>query len=126
MLAPPNIEERNVEDFAAEVRTLLAREVRGWPAAARPGETGDALVRIFGHLCGTVADRLNRAPYKNLLAFLELQGISLRPAQAARAPLTFELVEQHTGHVRVPAHTQVAAVPEPGRKMRSSSKPMKM
>ncbi|MFL6414179.1 MAG: hypothetical protein ACJ74Y_00695, partial [Bryobacteraceae bacterium] len=116
MLSPPDLEHRSAEQFSAEVRSLLGRELPGWPVSGHKAEAGEALVRIFGHLCGTVADRLNRAPYKNLLAFLELQGISLGAAQAARVPLTFQLTEQHLGHVKVPAYTQVAATPEPGEK----------
>ncbi|MBV9301599.1 MAG: putative baseplate assembly protein [Acidobacteriaceae bacterium] len=70
------------------------------------------MIQIFANMCGTVIDRLNRAPRKNLLAFLDMQGIAVRPAQAARVPLTFYLAAQHDGHVTVPARTQVAAKPE--------------
>src|SRR5262249_38766527 len=34
-------------------------------------------------------DRLNQAPDKNLLAFLDMMGISLIPAKPARAPVVF-------------------------------------
>jgi hypothetical protein len=44
-----------------------------------------------------------------MLAFLDMLGASPEPSQAARVPLTFHLAGQHTGHVTVPALTQVAA-----------------
>jgi predicted phage baseplate assembly protein len=111
----PKIDRRDVEEFSVEVRTLLARYVPGgWPPDPRRRDAGEALIRVFGHFCGTVIDRLNRAPYKNLLAFLDLQGIAVRPTQPARVPLTFQLAAQHRGDAKVPAQTQVAAAPEKG------------
>lgn len=49
-----------------------------------------ALLRIFARYVQGIIDRLNQAPDKNLLAFLDMLGISLIPAQAARAPVVFE------------------------------------
>ncbi len=116
MITAPNVENRRPGEFAAEVRALLTRDMpSGWPRkGSGRGDAGEALIEVFAHLCGTVAERLNRAPYKNLLAFLNLQGINLRPAQAARAPLTFQLAAQYRGSATVPAKSQVAATPRPG------------
>jgi hypothetical protein len=113
MLQPPKVDPRSREEIGSEVRRLLNHYVGGWPT--RPsGDLSDALIGVFAQLCGVVIDRLNRAPRKNMLAFLDMLGASQLPAQPARAPLTFHLAAQHTGHVTVPALTQVAATLEKG------------
>ncbi len=81
----------------------MRRPVPGWP-----------LVRIFGRLGEIVADRLNRVPDKNFLAFLDLVGMSPRPPQPARVPLTFQLAAGTAVDALVPARTPVAAIPLEG------------
>jgi len=108
MVEAPKVDRRSREEVASQVRRMLARSVPGWPERSFGG-AADALIGVFAQLCGTVIDRLNKAPRKNLLAFLDMLGASPLPAQAARVPLTFHLAAQHSGHVTVPALTQVAA-----------------
>jgi hypothetical protein len=113
MHTPPIVDRRTSEEFAAKVREILRRELpETWRHMPRQGDAANALIDIFGQMCGTVVSKLNQVPGKNLLAFLDLQGVSARPAQAARAPLTFFLVAKHQGHVKVPARSQVTAQPE--------------
>ena len=110
--APP-VDPRSKEDVALQVRRLLGQSLHGWPG--RPsGGAADALIGVFAQLCGIVIDRLNKAPGKNLLAFLDMLGATPLPPEAARVPLTFYLAAQHKGHVAVPALTQVAAQLEKG------------
>ncbi|MBD1887670.1 baseplate J/gp47 family protein [Microcoleus vaginatus] len=74
-------------------------------------DAGRGLIRIFGRMAALVSDRLNQAPDKNFLAFLDLIGTQLLPPQPAKVPLTFSLVEMSPVDALVPAHTQVAAPP---------------
>ncbi|MEG3936013.1 MULTISPECIES: putative baseplate assembly protein [unclassified Microcoleus] len=74
-------------------------------------DAGRGLIRIFGRMAALVSDRLNQAPDKNFLAFLDLIGTQLLPPQPAKVPLTFSLVERSPVDALVPAHTQVAAPP---------------
>jgi hypothetical protein len=79
-------------DATAVLRELLARRpgyVPDWQPTK--GSSADALLHVYGRLIETVITRLNRAPNKNKLAFLDMLGISLIPAQSARAPVVFEL-----------------------------------
>jgi hypothetical protein len=112
----PKVDRRTRDDIAAQVRRRLARTLDNWPAQTAGG-AADALIGVFAQYCGTIIERLNRAPKKNLLAFLDMIGVSPQPAQAARVPLTFHLAAQHTGHVTVPAMTQVAAAMEKGEQL---------
>src|ERR1039457_637991 len=56
----------------------------------------------------TTIERLNKAPGKNFLAFLDMMGISLIPPQAARAPVVSKPVPR-AANGRVPAGAQLGA-----------------
>jgi predicted phage baseplate assembly protein len=49
-----------------------------------------ALLQIFARDMQMIVDRLNQAPDKNLLAFLDMLGVNLIAAQGARAPIVFQ------------------------------------
>ena len=73
-----------------------------------PGGAESALFQIFSRDMQTTIGRLNKAPGKNFLAFLDTMGISLIPPQAARAPVVFKpVLRAANGHV--PAGAQLGA-----------------
>jgi hypothetical protein len=105
------IDSRKTEEIVAEV---LAR----WPGFApewRPTERGpdNALAQIFARYLSAIIQRLNQAPEKNKLAFLDLLGIELISAQGARAPIVFQLANEAAA-TRASAGLQLAAPPPPG------------
>jgi hypothetical protein len=113
MEAPP-IDKRNYQDLITETETL-ARDLSGWqPRPDGQPDAGQALIRIFGRLAELVVARLNRAPEKNYLAFLNLIGTSMLPPQPARVPLTFQLAANSPVDAVVPAGTQATAPPLEG------------
>jgi Baseplate J-like protein len=97
--------------FAALLRILARGYVPEWSPGDRGA--GAALVQAAAHDLQAVAQRLERAPRKNELAFLELLGVRLVPAQPARAPLVLQL-EEGASDVRMPAGTRISAAPPPG------------
>ena len=109
------LETRSVDEVIGEVRER-AQLVAGDPFA-------EVLLRIFGRYFEVVATRLNLAPEKHRLVFLDLLGTKPAPPGAARVPLTFYPVQQlaqvdrgvgltteSVAAVTVPPRTQVAAV----------------
>lgn len=68
---------------------------------------------IVASLITAILQRLNQAPAKNKLAFLDLLGLRVVPAQPARAPVVFTL-SQSASDTSAPEGTQVAAPPPPG------------
>lgn len=111
----PKIDPRTAPDIFRQVVELLNQTKvglspgSGW-GAFQPGEgTSAALIKIFARFAELITDRLNRAPEKNFLAFLDLLGASLLPPRPARAPLTFSIVESTSGGAVVGAGTEVAA-----------------
>src|SRR5258706_10084558 len=110
----PLIDPRTPGEIARQTQDLLANYLGGlgypgWNAGADGGEAGRALVGVFAHYCGVIVDRVNRAPEKNFLAFLDLLGNSPVPPIPAQVPVTFFLDTTATEGLAVPAGTRIQA-----------------
>jgi hypothetical protein len=102
----PILDNRDAERVFLELMRRRPAYLPAW----RPGEgqPGWALLRIFARYMHTVIERLNEAPDKNLLAFLDMLGVNLVPAQAARAPVVFKPLPNF-GNGQVAARTRLGA-----------------
>jgi hypothetical protein len=102
----PKIDTRDIDDLEKEIKQLISRYVPEW----KPGEgdVGQAFIKIFSHMAQEIIDRLNQTPTKYFGAFLEMLGVSLQPASAAKAPVTFYLSEGADSHVMIPKATPAA------------------
>ena len=101
----------------AQFRDALAANRVGytpeWSAALGQGDAGEAFLTILARQLEIQAAGLNAMPLRMQLEFLEQLGASLLPAQPARAPLVFKLLDTATGDATVPAGARVAAVLPP-------------
>lgn len=105
------LDDRDVEQIA---RDLLARRSGYVPNWIPKSKGADAAIgRIAARYLYAVVQRLNQSPEKNKLAFFDLLGLSLVPAQAARAPIVFQLAAGGPDAVAIKG-TQVAAPAPPG------------
>jgi hypothetical protein len=104
------LDSRQAAEFVTE---LLARRL-GYLPTWRPLNIGPdrAVVEVAARYLQVIVERLNQAPEKNKLAFLDLLGIQMIPAQAARTPVVFRLAE-NAPDARLPAGAQVVAPPPP-------------
>ena len=91
-----------------EIRALAPYYVSKLDVSGEKG-AGVTLIKIFANMLKLVIDRLNRVPDKNFIAFLDMLGIKLLPAQPARAPVTFYLSEGATETVMIPEKSQTSA-----------------
>lgn len=114
----PLIDARTPGDIAEQTRKLLCHYLSGapynWNAGDDGGEAGKALTGVFGHYCGLVVDRVNRATERNLLTFLELLGNAPVPPMPARVPLSFFLDPTATEGIAVASGTRAQAEPPAG------------
>ncbi|MCB9101767.1 MAG: putative baseplate assembly protein [Anaerolineales bacterium] len=119
----PLIDKRTAEDIEKQVRDLLQKYGERWheqhPEQAKwhlleTDTFSTALINIIARYTELIIQQLNRAPEKNLLAFLNLLGASLLPPQPARVPLTFFLAAGSAVDGVVPRGTPVAAPPAEG------------
>ncbi|MFP2900081.1 putative baseplate assembly protein [Corallococcus sp. 4LFB] len=108
----PLIDPRGYEDLVRETETLAREYCPEWmPPGTSGPDLGRTLIQLFCRMARHVVAALNLQPERAQLAFLQLLGAQRLPPTAARAPLTFRMVEGSTVEARVPAGTQVATTP---------------
>ena len=107
----PAVDSRDSNAVLAEFQNRQHGYLPQWNPP--PKSAGAAIGPIFARLITAILQRLNQAPDKDKLAFLDLLGLRLVPAQPARAPIVFSLT-QGAADTSAPEGTQVAAPPAPG------------
>ena len=107
----PFIDERDASAVFAEFEIRRPGYLPAWDPQEQ--SAGAALGQVFSRFVEAVLQRLNQAPAKNKLAFLDLLGFRLTPASWARAPIVFKLNDS-SPNTSAPKGTQVAAPPPPG------------
>ncbi|HYG81476.1 MAG TPA: hypothetical protein VD861_13860, partial [Pyrinomonadaceae bacterium] len=113
-ISPPKIDERKASDLLRQLRGMAPHYTREWPAKD-DADPGVALLKIFSFIAEGVIGRLNRAPERNFLAFLDMLGIRLLPATPARAPVRFLVAKGTEDSFTVLRGTQVSAGASPTR-----------
>jgi uncharacterized phage protein gp47/JayE len=107
----PSIDERDAAAVFEQFEECRPGYLPAWdPQENSPGA---ALGQVFSRFVEAVLQRLNQAPAKNKLAFLDLLGFRVTPASWARAPIVFKL-NGSSPNTSAPKRTQVAAPPPPG------------
>lgn len=109
--APPSLDPRDALALAAEFDLRRYGYLPQWNPP--PNSAGAAVGPIFARFLEAILNRLNQVPARNRLALLDLLGLRLIPAQAARAPLSFQL-GANAPDAAAPAGTQVSSPPPPG------------
>lgn len=108
------IDDRSFESFVAEARARIPRYCPGW-TDLNDNDLGMALVQIFAWLAEQQVFRMGRVPDLNYIKFLEMVGVSLRPAMPAVAEVTFPVrAGFERPFVTIPMRTQIAARTQDG------------
>ncbi|WP_150275700.1 putative baseplate assembly protein [Paenibacillus tepidiphilus] len=113
----PMIDSRNQEQLVTELRSLIYRYcAKEWSDLTElaADKKAEAMIHIFTDMLGKVTERLNKAPEKHLISFLNMVGISPTPPRAAKAPLLFALKDDAAGTGTIPAGSKVSAQPASG------------
>ena len=100
----PVVDRRDAVQIAEQIRQSLTQRVPD----LRPNQISGALIAVFARYCEILIERINRAPHKALLTFVNLLGLSPRPPQPAQVPLTFSVNPKCTEVVTILKGTQVA------------------
>jgi predicted phage baseplate assembly protein len=105
----PLIDARRYDEIVNELRARIPRYLPEW-TDFNDSDPGMTLVQLFAWLADMLLYRMNKVPELNQIKFLQLLGIELRPAEPARAEITFPLQNTFTGSSQIiPARTQVSA-----------------
>lgn len=103
-ILPPQLDDRTWADLVAEMKALIPTYAPQW-TDHNPSDLGITLLELFAWLGEQIIYRTNRIPEQNYLAYLNLLGITRRPATPAATYLTFR--SDAAAPVAVPTRTQV-------------------
>jgi predicted phage baseplate assembly protein len=115
-LEPPDLDTRTFEEIVALARARIPRYTPEW-TDFNESDPGITLVQLFGWLTEMLLYEMNRVPGRSYVKFLQLLGMEVRPAQPARADLTFTAQQGAPRVDPVPAGTQVGGQPADGGDM---------
>jgi predicted phage baseplate assembly protein len=108
------LDDRDFQDLVNEARLRISQSCPEW-TEHNVSDPGVTLIELFAWMTEMVIYRLNRIPDKLHVALMDLLGIALEPATAARADLRFRLAAPPTGPVFIPASsTEVSTPRTPG------------
>ena len=92
-LQPPRLDDRDFQSLFQEARNRIPRYLPEW-TDWNDSDPGITLLQLQAWLAETILFRLNQLPDLNYVKFLQLLGVEQRPAQPARASLTFVLKDK--------------------------------
>ena len=107
-LTLPNLDDRNYADLRADALARIPIHNPEWSNfnASDPGVT---LLELFAFLTDNLLYRANWIPERNRIKFLQLLGISLRPAAAAKGVVSFRNEKGALETITLPAGVPVFA-----------------
>jgi uncharacterized phage protein gp47/JayE len=103
----PKIDKRSFQALLKQMRSMAPFYTPEWNAQ-QEREPGVALLKIYLTMYEQIISRLNDVPDKNLVAFYDMLGIKMLPAQSATVPVTFTLTDGAAENVFVPEGTELA------------------
>ncbi len=106
-LPTPNLDDRTFQDLVDEAKRMIPKFCPEW-TDHNVSDPGVTLIELFAWMVDILLFRLNRVPEKSQIAFLDLMGVHLQPAQPARVDLTVWLSAPAEAPITLPAATQVA------------------
>lgn len=106
-LTAPNLDDRRFQELVDDAKRLVQRRCPEW-TDHNVSDPGVTLIETFAWMTDLLLYRLNRVPDRHYVKFLELIGVQLYPATAARAEVTFWLSGPNPERVRIPAGIEVA------------------
>ncbi len=109
MLPAPALDDRRFQDLVDDAKRLVMRRCPEW-TDHNVSDPGVTLIETFAYLTDAMLYRLNRVPDRLYVKFLDLVGLRMFPATAARAPVTFWLSEPPPSAFTIPTATAVTTV----------------
>lgn len=105
---PLKMDKRKFSDLVKVLEERIPHYTPQWQASDK-NDPGVALIKIFAYLNEMLIHHYNQIPDKNFIAFLNMLGIKLLPAQSSKVPLTFTLAEGTDKEIFIPERTQASA-----------------
>ena len=93
-ITPPRLDDRQYADLVEELLARVPAHTPEW-VPQQTGDPGLTLVDLFAWLADTLLYRANLVPERQRLAFLQLLGMPMLPARAARGLVSVMLDEKN-------------------------------
>jgi len=93
-ITPPRLDDRRYADLVEELLARVPAHTPEW-TPQQVGDPGRTLVELFAWLADAILYRANLVPERQRLAFLQLLGMPMQPARAARGVVSVLLDEKH-------------------------------
>lgn len=106
-LPAPHLDDRTFQGLVNDAKRMVQQRCPQW-TDHNVSDPGVTLIETFAYMVDQLVWRLNRVPDRMYVQFLNLLGIRLEPAAAARTGVTFWLSAPQDRTVLVPAGTQAA------------------
>jgi predicted phage baseplate assembly protein len=107
MLPAPRLDDRAFQDLVDDAKRLVMRRCPEW-TDHNVSDPGVTLIETFAYMTDAMLYRLNRVPDRLYVKFLDMIGLRMFPATAARVPVTFWLAAPPTTPFAVVQGTAVA------------------
>jgi predicted phage baseplate assembly protein len=106
-LPAPLLDDRRFQDLVDDAKRMVQRRCPEW-TDHNVSDPGVTLIEAFAFMTDQLLYRLNRVPDRLYVKFLDLIGLRMLPATAARVPVTFWLSGPPTAPFTIPVGTQVS------------------
>lgn len=107
--APPRLEHRRTNDFAAELQARAGAWIPAWAITDDKTDFGRALLQIGARFNAEVAEQLDGAGGKLRDGLFDWLGVHGEAARPARAPVAFKLNDKAVDPVLAPASSRLQA-----------------
>jgi predicted phage baseplate assembly protein len=108
-LPTPLLDDRRFQDIVDEAKSRIPRYCQEW-TDHNVSDPGVAVIELFAWMTDLLLYRVNQVPDKLYITLLDLIGIQLEPARAARVPVTLYLSAPQPNDLTIPEGTEVATV----------------
>lgn len=108
-LHPPVVDSRDLSMLIEQMKEMVPFYTPEWRFSPSEPDPGTALFFIVADMLQETRQRLNRAPLKNFISFLNMLDVTLLPAKPAQTHVTFSLSEGAQRPVYVPKGTLLSA-----------------
>ncbi len=105
---PPRLDDADTATLLTQAQKHLEDTGSRW-RANDPADPGLALLEAFAAITGEELGRLNRLPEALLGRYLHMLGVTLNPARAASATVTFSLGAPRAADTLIPAGLRVTS-----------------
>jgi predicted phage baseplate assembly protein len=109
MLPAPTLDDRRFQDLVDDAKRLVARRCPEW-TDHNVSDPGVTLIETFAFMTDALLYRLNRVPDRLYVKFLDMIGLRMLPATAARVPVTFWLAAPPDAPFTIATSTAVATI----------------